>query len=66
LLLKTIQLPHFQSIRQTPPREMSTPALPKSIAEEIQRQAGTFITIKKKGILRGYIGTLELKYANLE
>jgi|TARA_B110000881_G_scaffold210159_1_gene217230 AMMECR1 domain-containing protein len=35
------------------------------LPEEIQRLAGTFITIKKKKLLRGCIDTLKPKYTNL-
>jgi AMMECR1 domain-containing protein len=35
------------------------------LPEENQRQAGTFVTIKKKELLRGCIGTLQSKYSNL-
>jgi AmmeMemoRadiSam system protein A len=38
---------------------------PSPLPEEMQRQAGTFVSIKKSGLLRGCIGTLQPKYANL-
>lgn len=38
---------------------------PNPLSEEMQRQAGTFVSIKKNGLLRGCIGTIQPKYANL-
>jgi AmmeMemoRadiSam system protein A len=38
---------------------------PSPLPEDMQRQAGTFVSIKKNGLLRGCIGTLQPKYANL-
>lgn len=38
---------------------------PNPLPEEMQRQAGTFVSIKKNGLLRGCIGTIQPRYANL-
>lgn len=38
---------------------------PNPLPEEMQRQAATFVSIKKNGLLRGCIGTLQPKYANM-
>jgi AmmeMemoRadiSam system protein A len=38
---------------------------PNPLPEEMHGQAGTFVSIKKNGLLRGCIGTIQPKYANL-
>ena len=38
---------------------------PYPLPKELQIQAGTFISIKKNGLLRGCIGTIHPKYKNL-
>lgn len=38
---------------------------PDNLPEKIKVQAGTFVSIKKNGLLRGCIGTVQPKYANL-
>ena len=38
---------------------------PNPLPKEMQRQAGTFVSIKKNGLLRGCIGTIQPKYSNL-
>ncbi len=38
---------------------------PNPLPEEMQQQAGVFVSIKKNGLLRGCIGTIQPKYANL-
>ena len=38
---------------------------PNPLPEDLKHRAGTFISIKKNGLLRGCIGTIQPKYANL-
>lgn len=38
---------------------------PNPLPKEMQDQAGTFVSIKKNGLLRGCIGTISPKYANI-
>ncbi len=38
---------------------------PNPLPEELKIRAGTFVSIKKNGTLRGCIGTVQPKYANL-
>ncbi|MBT3365680.1 MAG: AmmeMemoRadiSam system protein A [Nitrospina sp.] len=38
---------------------------PDPLPEELKIQAGTFVSIKKNRLLRGCIGTIQPKYANL-
>jgi AmmeMemoRadiSam system protein A len=38
---------------------------PNPLPEQMNNQAGTFVSIKKNGLLRGCIGTIQPKYANL-
>ncbi len=38
---------------------------PNPLPENMQKQAGAFVSIKKNGLLRGCIGTIQPKYANL-
>lgn len=53
-----------QSVKHHLENGQSLPC-PDPLPEELQLQAGTFVSIKKNGLLRGCIGTITPKYANL-
>jgi hypothetical protein len=52
LLLKTIHLTHLPSIRQTPARKMSTPALPQSIARRNSTASRNLCDHQEKRIIK--------------
>jgi AMMECR1 domain-containing protein len=41
------------------------PSLPEDLTELQQQKAGTFVSLKKHGSLRGCIGTISPAYGNL-
>lgn len=45
--------------------ENGQPLPSNPLPKEMHHQAGTFVSIKKKGLLRGCIGTIQPKYSNL-
>ncbi|MFQ5814550.1 MAG: AmmeMemoRadiSam system protein A [Anaerolineae bacterium] len=46
-------------------RERRTIELPKELTPEMEKRAGTFVSIHKHGMLRGCIGTIEPTQANV-
>jgi AmmeMemoRadiSam system protein A len=54
----------IRSVKYQLERGQSLPC-PNPLPKELQRQVGTFVSIKKNGLLRGCIGTIQPKYANL-
>jgi AmmeMemoRadiSam system protein A len=54
----------IQSVKHQLEKGLLLPC-PKPLPENMQQQAGAFVSIKKNGLLRGCIGTIQPKYDNL-